>query len=365
MIWAACLALVPAARAVVTTIDASVTAEVQETLDGTVINSDLAFKDLDDTTRNLPLVAEAKLFPPSDAASELPGVAGAARTVFRDPRLNPSDPPNEFALDLGGFSDEEGATVSGRSLAVESRDVVFGAEEVGLEPGTEVIARSHFFVDGLMILVSTPGQVDLSGARAELTLSVEQVRAEEASPATVLEASVVLTGNSDGTASLTVNGALVADNLTVLGLEPLDSSLPGFQAVSLPDLAIPYEYPARVDENFTLKARIEAKTVSGPGTGASVIIGDGLNSLVSLLADVLGEDIGDDFGDVLDGTLSALSGPARPLVAAETDTVLEVVTDAGQDAPLLGLPPTCGIMGVEGLLLAAGLTFLPLLGRRR
>lgn len=357
---------VPTARAVVLTINANVTAEVREHVNGEVVNSDFAFDELDVTTRNLPLVAEVQLLPPivdGEVDGEDATVLAAATTTFRDPRLSATGPPNEFAAEVVGFSNSDLSTVTGRSEAVEIREVVFEPDEVDIDAGTEVLARSHFFLDGIMVLLAEPGASGLAGGRTELILRVVQERAD-AEPQVVLDASVVLVGNTDGTATLEVTGDLSEENLTTFGLQTLTSDQGSFQAVVLPELAIPYTYPALIGETFTLRAEIFARFEAGPGTGAAVVLGDRLNTLGDVLAETLGEDLAAGFEAGLTAGLSGVPLPAVPLVAAEQNTVLEIVTDAEQGLPGLG-GPFCGLLGAESAMLAAGLTILSLCARKR
>jgi hypothetical protein len=351
------------AQAVVSSVEANVTAEVREVAGGAVLNSDLALDQLDVTTHNLPLVALARLLPPTGESTAQEGVVAEAMTQFSDPRLSVSTPPNEFSLDTLGFSNSATSSASGHCLAVEMRQVVFQPDEVNLASGTAVTAESHFFLDGLMVLMARPGQPDLTGTRAELTIRVIQERAGS-DPATVLEATVVLTGNSDGTASLQAGGALTADNLTTFGLNPPDSSQGTLQAVVLPNLAIPYTYPANIGETFGLRAEVEARFASPPGLGAGVVLGDRLNDLAAVLEQVFGQDLASNFTTSLTVGLSSAPLALKPLVAAEQDTILTPASDSGLGIPLLG-GISCGPLGLEPALLVAGLAALGVTARRK
>jgi hypothetical protein len=353
------------AQAVVQDIQANVTAEVQEIYSGSILNSDRAFDQLDLTQHNLPLIAEARLLPPdAGQTTEVSDVAAVATTRFSDPRLEQSSSPNEFALSAIGFSNSETSNVTGLSLAVEKRQIVFQADEVGIATGTAVTARSHFFLDGILILIARPGMTGLTGARTELDLKVTQTRTGDAAgSATVLEAAVVLTGNADGTATLTVNGALVADDVFTFGLSGVPTTGGTFQAAVLSNLSIPYEYPASIDETFNLQAEITARFESAPGTGGAVILGDQINQLISVLQSVIGPEV---ISGIATGITTGLAGAQLPdvtVVAAEQDTILEVAAQNALNIPLLN--GTCGLVGAESALIAAGLAMMALVVRRR
>jgi len=358
------LAVGSVAQAVVLDIQANVTADVRELAGGSILNSDHAFNQLDLTTHALPLVAEARLLPPGAAqTTTVTDVAADATARFSDPRVNQTESPNEFALSAIGFSADVSSSVNGDSVSVETRQVVFQADEVGIAADTPVTARSHFFLDGILILLAPPGAAGLAGATTELDITVTQTRTGQ-DPATVLQATVVLTGNADGTAALTVNGALVADNVVTFGASGATAAGGVFQAAVLSNLAIPYEYPANVGETFQLQAQIEAKCNAAPGTGGAIILGDQINQLVSVLEGVLGQDVVSGIATGLTTGLSGVSLPLKPLVATEQDTVVEAAAASGQALPLFN-GRACGLMGVESMLLAAGLTIMGLAARKK
>lgn len=356
---------VPAASAVVTTLGATVASEVRQTVNGESLNVDTAFDELDLTTFNLPLLAESRLLPSDldeSAASEVGSVAVVATSRFSDPRLNQTETPNEFALHVIGFSDTPDVAISANSRSIETREVTFLPEEFDLEEGTAVEAQSHFFLDGVLVLLGNPGQFDLTGARVEMALKVIQERSGF-EPATVLETTVALVGNSDGTATLEVGGALVPENVTTFGLVPGGLIEGVFQVVLMPNLEIPYVYPANVGETFGLRAEISTRFETPPGTGSAAILGDGLSDLTNLLEDVIGDELASQFADGLTIGLALAELPAARLVAESEGTTLKVVSDS---AALSLFGPFCGATGAESALLAAGfLGFIAFRSRRR
>ena len=98
----------PPINAVVQTIDATVTAKVEEYGRTGLVNSDTAFEDLDDSTSNLPLIADVE-FMHTDENEELAGAS--AITTFNDPRLSQTPDPNEFGIDVNTFSQDRKSVV--------------------------------------------------------------------------------------------------------------------------------------------------------------------------------------------------------------------------------------------------------------
>ncbi len=341
VLWTVC----PSAWAVVENIGATVTAEVQELVGGEVVNSDFAFEQLDLTTGNLPLIANA-LF----RRVEEGGDSGAtATTTFNDPRPSTTANPQEFGIAAAVFSQSAEAGFTGLSLATESREVTFRSDEIGEPDGTELRARSLFFVNGIIVLWGSPGQDDLTDAVADLALKVQQTRGEDGEPAEVLRASLSLDGRTDGGAVLTTEGGITTANVIVLPISDLVPQLGAVQLVIIPSLALPYEYSAEVGETFALDARIEGQVSVSPGAGAAVLVGVSLDELDELILDLLGTQ-GTALANALNTILNSGLVPTKPLPLGTGETQITV---------LRGIPwlpgNLCGMLGVESLaLLLAG-----------
>lgn len=348
LVVVAVLIYCPSAWAVVESIGATATAEVEEEVGGTVVNSDFAFEELDSTTGNLPLIADVQLRKAGEAGDS----GAAATTTFSDPRPATTPNPHEFGIAAVAFSQADDTSYTGLSVATESRAVTFLAEEIGESDGTALQARSYFFVDGLIVLWGKPGQDDLSGALAELSLKVEQTRGEAGEPAKVLGASLSLDGRTDSGAVLTTEGGITPANVIVLPISDLVPELGAVQLVLIPTLAIPYEYPAEVGEQFKLDARIEGYVSTPPGTGAAVLVGVSLAELSELIEELVGEP-GSKLANALDVILSSGLLPAKPLQSDTGETEITVL----RGIPLLP-GNVCGMLGIESLalLLAGGLT---------
>lgn len=366
----ACAVVVGASHpshAVVETIDAAVAAEVEERVDGAVINTERAFQSLDETTGNLPLVAHAELFRVEDGEE---ASAASARMTFRDPRLSVLPNPEEFGVDLVAFSRLAGIAYRGLGQATEEREITFTAAEIGAPGGTALQARSLFFVDGIVLLWGELGVTNLDGTGAEVELTVDQVRPDTADAARVLRAQLRLSGTSDGGAVLSMDGDLAPENVVLVDLS---GQLPDFGAVHLlivPATSIPYVYPAQVDVPFVLTARVNGTVVNEPGTGASVVLGLPLASLLAVIAEVTGAAVADTLEGMLEQVLDSGPSPTSPLVAA-ADAPTEVTILAGQ-GPLVSLfsgGGLCGLLGIESALaltvLATSLTMASRSGRRR
>ncbi|UCD28145.1 MAG: hypothetical protein JSV03_13770, partial [Planctomycetota bacterium] len=143
VVFALLLTATPAVHAVVSTIDATVTAEIEEYDGIEMVNFDSAFEDLDNTTGNLPLMVEVE-FMQAGTAEDVAGVS--AITTFNDPRLSQIPDPNEFGIDVTAFSESSTLWYTGLSNSTETRTITFTQPEIGEPVGTELLVRSQFFV---------------------------------------------------------------------------------------------------------------------------------------------------------------------------------------------------------------------------
>jgi hypothetical protein len=374
-------------QAVVEEIDATVTAEVEEYLDNVLVNSDSVFEELNESTGNLPLVASAgfaresleevtgeanspssKGAPTVNAQQSSGGeqiAAGAVTTTFSDPRTSGSADPDAFGISAVVVSDEPAVTYTALSAATETRRIIFTAEEIGSADGSELNAGSEFFIDGLLIVFGDFTSGSSGETMAEVTLSVEQMQGSagesESSGESRLNAGITLTASPDGTASFSTSGAIEPGNVAFIDGSDFVEQVDSLFAVSIPNSAIPYEYPAVVGEGFVLKAAIEAYAQNGPDTGAVVLMGVPIEDVVSVIEEVTGEEVSQEFQAGLEFLLGdPNNAPLKPLTPTGKGTEIEVVR-----RPLLGfLLPGCGAMGAE-CLMAVGLLPLALLAGRR
>ena len=348
--FAAVMILPAATRGVVQTLDATVTARVEQMLPPDVVNTDTAYEQLGDTTGNLPLLADARLI-----EGGYPDSGAGASARLADPRLAQTADPAEIGLAAVANSHYGPSSWIASGSAGETRQIVFTAGEIGEPEGTALVARSYFFLDGVLVLWHQAGGIDLTDAAAEIAVRVEQTTTDDPQPVAVLAASMTLTGQPDGTAVLAAAGSLVPENAVLFDISDLVPQLGTVQLVVLPKLAIPYEYAARVGQAFTLEALVDARIDSPSRAGAAVVVGPSLEDITALLSDVAGADVGGPLAAILDTFIKAAPVPARPLTAAHASTT---VTVAASTPTLATWPGTlCGLVGAEamiGMALGAG-----------
>ena len=343
IIAAVCLAVLLAtapADAAVQTLDATATAQVEQTLPSGQVNTDLAIQTLGESTGNLPLLAQARL---TDAGVADSGCA--VNTRLADPRAAQTSDPAELGIAVLSNSSTANSKWSAFGTAEETRTVAFTAAEMGSDTGTALAARSYFYLDGILVLWRQAGSVDLTGTTAQVTVRVDQTRSGSASPATVLTTGMSFVGQADGTGTLTTSGPLVPENTVQLDVTDLVTAMGTVQVVVLPTLAIPYDYAAAVDETFTIKATLDGRITSGPASGAAVLLGASAEDVVSLVTEVAGQDVGQTLGQVLGTVIKQSPAAARPLTADDLSTQ---VTVNPQARLLIGSSTNlCGTLGAE------------------
>ncbi|HOW71330.1 MAG TPA: hypothetical protein PKY77_12070 [Phycisphaerae bacterium] len=336
-------------------LDATVNAEVKEYVGLNVVNVDYAFKDLGQTTDNLPLLAEAQLKHSTDPID----ISGAAVTAnFSEPNLSTLPDPNEFGLVAAGISLTEDVSYAGRGETVEVRRVTFLESEIGEPNGTALEAHSYFFLDGIVVVWSKSGNLGLSEVLADLSVSVDQIRGTEGVSAPVLSAGLSLVGHSDGTLAVTTSGGISADNLLELDITSSLADVGVARVVVLPELAIPYTYPASVGEQFDLRARVQGSFVNRSGTGAALLIGVPAAEVPTLLNQIVGQGTGGSFGSAVVTQVAAHPAPVKPLSAADRTTKVVVLPQSRL------IPAWCGAMGVELVPAALLFALVPGLVRR-
>ncbi len=357
------LACGAAARAEIRSFEATVQSEVREYSAGSLTDSDFAFDSFPGlTTSNLPIGADAG-FTRKDPEGEVVA-SGRGVTSFRDPRISQTASPGEFGLNAVAFSLDPLLSHESRCLTTETREIVFTTTDIGAEEGTALRVRSRFYLDGVMVIWSEAGVTDLSGISADMGLSVVHHK-PDGSDETALTASVVLTGLADGTAAVQTGGAVTMDNLVVFDLTGLVTDLGTVKVVSIPQVAIPYEYAARVGEPFRLTAAVQAGARSMPaGRGATVSLGPTLPEVARVINEVTGSAAGDTLVQLLNAT-GRTARPKVPLVGSR-DIEITVEKEASAADGLLSLFPACGAFGAEmWLMLLAGGGLCLLGGRQR
>jgi len=353
---AAIFTFVSTAHAVVETFDGTVTGTIQEFQGTTPGNSEFAFKDLDQTTPTLPLITAANL---SHSENEKVVAAATAQTQFSDPTEHVLPDPSEFGINLAAYSVSATTSYSAQSEANEIRSITFLDTEIGSPDGTAIQVQSQFFLDGVILLWGEANNTNLAGVTADITVTVAQTRPASPAVLTVLDAGLTFTGQADGTATLSTNGQLVADNLQIVNLS---NTVPGFgplQMIILPTVAIPYTYSAQVGETFELKATIQSNIRNQPNTGASVTLGVPLLELAALINTVSGGTAGDLLLQALQFALVNTPPPLKPLLPKENPTTVTLANQRTIFAPL------CGSVGIESALLLTLFSTWALMSSRR
>lgn len=333
------------AQAVVETIAARASAEVEESQDGVVVNSELAFEQLDLTTGNLPLTADARLT--REESSPSSGVVSI--TTFTDPRISVFPDPDEFGISVAGFSLIEGISYTGSGNSTETREVTFLPDEVSAEEGDTLRARSFFFVDGVMVLWGEDTGVDMSQVSASASVVVRQRFGEEEDGNTLLTAGLQLQGQGSGQPVLTASGALAPDNVISVPVNNLVQGLGVVHLIIIPHMALPYNYNATVGEQFVLEATVSGEIETTTNAGALVLLGIDREDLKTLITDTVEGETGEQLANAVDLLLGSQLQAAKPLPESDGKTVV-TVTSAPKLFNGTVLNSLCGILGIESLL---------------
>lgn len=342
--------------AVVEVIDATVSAEAVERVPGQPPNTDNAFEDLVETSGLFPLLV--------DVGFERPGLDGqppslvALRASVADPRVAEGPDPNELGIVGLAVSEDPAVTHSGRSVVTETREIVFRPEELRAEAGTGVRARSHFFLDGVLVVAGDLASASGDPTFATCLVTVAKDDLDGSEPQVLLSQEVRIERNAQGTGEMTLSGPLRPQNVVFISKspEPPDDPL-SLYAVVVPTAAIPYEYRAVVGQRFRLIARVEARLANEPLTSAYLLLGLPLEEVQGVLEDLEGGDVPEPLTDNLRSLIEAAGPPARPLKAAFQGTQVEIPAEPLLAPAWLG----CGLSGVEAVLLAL---LMPLCGSR-
>jgi hypothetical protein len=330
---------------------------VTQRLAGGVVNTDESFESLGESTLNLPLKAEAHLNQLDTSESVVSGAQ--ATSQFSDPRAATTDDPNELGIEAAAFSLDPITTYETRNEPTETRTVVFSADEIGQPEGTSLLVTSYFYLDGFLLEWGDLAEA-ANPASAQITVRVLQTRAGSTSPVTVLETSLTLSQQQDGTAVVTTTGVLEPDNLVLSGpivVEPL----PGTSyLLTIPELGIPYEYEATVGEEFTLQAEVECRVLNQPFIGMAVGLGVSVDEYVDRLLELLGLPASTSI-DIPGLTTGERSAAAKPLPMGQTE--VKVADTNGLELNVS--EPFCGLLGIESMLVPVALGGVMLCGLRR
>lgn len=290
----------------------------------------------------LPLSATAAVTS-TDLNGALAGF-GSASCRFLDPARLDDPNPQEFAVEVGCFSNIEMVSYDVTSRADEFRTVVFDRADVGVRPGASHEIESRVYLSGAVVAWTTDGAA-MDSIHGELRVSVTR----EEDDSLLFETTLTLDGDSaDSTGAIRFE-RVELDELAALGVD--EASLAVLRQVDvgggLVVLAIPpqehaYTYTVTIDEPSTLHARLETTINNRPdGTGVAVALGSPFQDLASLIGTALpGVD-----GERLQKSVNqAVARRALGFVAAQDDGSSPVLDATPRYCGTLGMVPL-GVMG--------------------
>jgi hypothetical protein len=276
-------ATAPSLGAVVGT-TAKVSTTVQELIDGvpgSVNADDAAFPS---AGTDFPLAASATL-----RSTDLNGALvslGQGFSEFADPTRLDQPNPEEFALEIGCYSNAESISYSVSSQALENRSVIFtrpgnpaAPPEINFGLASTRDVESRLFLSGAVVFWSTHAETNLDELRVELTVKVSRGD----TPTPLFETALRIDGRD---AAVSATGPIRhdrvgLDELAALGVD--DTTLAILRRVqdegSLMVLVIPpqehaYRYSVTADEELTLDADLEIRVRNAPrGTGVAAVLG--------------------------------------------------------------------------------------------
>jgi len=334
------------APAAIIDIYASVSTTVQELIDGSPgsVSSDDDELNLDSS--NLPLLAFSDLMS-TDLEGALVSMAQGF-SEFTDPTISNQPNPEEFALEVAAYSNEDAIGYSATGSATESRTIIFTTEGSSIAPpeidfnilNTQTV-ESRIFLSGAVLLWSTAPGASFDQTQAEFDVTVTR----DDTAAILFQTTVTIVGGADGDTDVTTDGPIQFEQLTLddLAAEGVDAeTLAILQSVdqdgTLVILVVPpqehaYRYTVRADESLVLTAELEARIRTGPGgTGVAAAFG----APFANLADFIEEGLPGVDGSVVQRSLNTATS-AR-------DIGLVTGADAADQTPIGRL---CGVFGIE------------------
>ena len=357
-----CWSAIPAWAAVIGT-DAAVSTTVQELIDGVPgsVTSDTEELALD--LSNFPLIASGNL-----TSTDLEGALvsmGQAFGEFSDPTRLDQPNPEEFAMEVGCYSNAESVAYSVTSATEELRTVVFttpgnplAEPEIDFELSTTRTAESRIFLSGAVIFWSTEPGRNLDEMLSELSVTVTEADTN----AILFETLLTIAGEGTDQVRSAATGPIRfeivdlddlldegvdEDTISVLKRVEREGTL---IVVAIPPQEHPYTYTVTADEPLILGAELTARVRNIPGgTGVAATLGRPFENLA----------------DFIEQGLPGVNGVAfqRSLNAATASRSIGLVIPEDSPARITGVR-LCGALGFESAaLLALGL--IATLGRSR
>ena len=355
------LAIGAVSQASVLSTRATVSTTVQELVSGEAGSVTSDSDALGDDPSVLPISATGNLL-----TTDLNGVllaTGQGLSVFSQPNLVGQNNPEEFALEVGCYSNSDTVSYEVDGQADETRTLLFATEgnplaapDLGFGFGSTRLVQSRIFLSGAVIFWSDDPTQSLADMVAELTVNV--IRLDTG--ATLFSTGLTVSGLSAGSAIPTTAGPLQFDliSLSELASDGVDAaSIAILEAVrddgtliivAIPDQQHAYTYTVTADEVFDIQASFQVRVQNVPGgTGVTATWGRPFAELT----------------DFVDQGLPGVDGLALQKAvnrAVERRAIQNVISSQTVTTPG-GL---CGALGVEMLPIVALGLFLTL-GRTR
>lgn len=262
-------------RGAVTSIQGSVRATLQESINDGGGDAVDVTDDLPGTTNQFPLIAIAQLL--SSASSG----AGSAAAQLADPTTSGGLNPQEFALNLAISSVDGTRRFVGAAKATEVRDIVFNETDfIGAQTGDTVQVQGRVWIDGALSIFSEDSARDLTGA-----VVVVRVRVVQSSGGEVFTGDVRLDGGGAGSAIRSRSGDFQNIISPVADLGDLNPDFAVVWIATIPEVFVEYNYEAVIGTPFTLTATYELDATNLPdGVGCAAVIGTPFETLAQVVA---------------------------------------------------------------------------------
>jgi len=354
--------VLPASAAIID-IDATVSTTVQELING-VPGSVTSDEDgLNADSSNLPLTASGDLM-----STDLQGVLvsmGQAFSAFSDPTRLDQPNPEEFALEVGCYSNADSVAYLVTSTATEWRTVVFTTEGSSLAPPeidfgltrTRTV-ESRIFLSGAVIFWSTEPERNFDDMTSDFSVTVVR----DDTNATLFDTTLRISGEGTDQPGVTTTGPIRSEIVELDDLLPegVDADtiaiLEGVEregtllVVVIPPQEHPYAYTVRANDPLMLRAEMNIRVRNAPGgSGVAATLGSPFENL----ADFIEPGLPGVNGKALESSLNAVTA----------SRAIGFVASTGSSAHRSG-PGLCGVFGVESAV-AVVLCLLMMLGRSR
>jgi hypothetical protein len=327
------------AHAAITGASGRVEASVQQIDAATGTLIDQAFEETPGTTNILPAQATATL--DIVDSESIMGTLTSTASVNPPADVAAVEQTKDFSLEAAGLSQLADRGYLCDAKSTENRQVVLGAEDLGLDEGTRVHVRSTFVISAGVFLVTLPeSAADIDGTVSFVVRQLDNQGSHDLLGGSVrvfFDNNKQLQIENTGDASLVVAVPFDFSGRS----EAIDQA----HMILLPFLSIPYEYDATVGTSFTLTAEVEAEVNAPSGAqGGSAFLGQVPTAFLEIVSQQLEIDFTSSVGGA---TGSSATQQATGLVSSQMEITV------------LRRSARCGDFGLEsllgGLLMAAAL----------